>query len=114
MIAWLLANWKLPASAVAGALMCAPLTYCAGSNAGKASANARIELAAEKVRTAAAKAESAANLADMARRAKTTEQVRELKEISHEVGTSEMAGPGTRAVLARLRSQAARGDDAAR
>ncbi|WP_097091798.1 hypothetical protein [Novosphingobium sp. Chol11] len=89
-----------------GALLCLPLAYCEGKSAGKlASANTNLE-ASLKVQQAAQKVERAATLADMARRAKTREQITELREIVRENGTDAVAGPGVTAVLDRLRRDA--------
>ncbi|EPR09752.1 hypothetical protein M527_06385 [Sphingobium indicum IP26] len=103
---WLTANWKALAGAIIGAALCAPLAYCEGKSAGKlATVNANLE-ASLKVQQAALKVERAANLADMARRAKTAEQITELREIVTHEGTNDTVGGATGALLDRLRRNA--------
>ena len=105
---WLTANWKALAGAVVGALLCAPLAYCEGKSAGKmASAKANLE-ASLKVQQAAQQVERAANLADMARRAKTQAEIAELQEIVKDAQPGNDAGPATIGVLDKLREQRSR------
>jgi hypothetical protein len=105
---WLTANWKALAGAVAGALICAPLAYCEGKSAGKmASAKANLE-ASLTIQKAALNVERAANRADMARRAKTGEEIAELQEVVKDAQLGNDAGPAVSGVLGRLREQRSR------
>ena len=105
---WLTANWKALAGAVVGAFLCAPLAYCEGKSAGKmASAKANLE-ASLTIQKAALNVERAANLADMARRAKTGEEIAELQEIVKDAQPGNDAGPAVSGVLGRLREQRSR------
>jgi len=107
---WLAKNWKPTAAAIVAALATTPIAYCTGRHDGSIAASAKAALVAQKIQTAAAKAEAAANLTDMTRQAKSVEQIRELKEIVNETGTDAAVGPAVSAVLDRMRRAPGNGD----
>ncbi|HEX7856080.1 MAG TPA: hypothetical protein VF503_20560 [Sphingobium sp.] len=98
-----LANLKLVGATIAGALMCAPLTYCAGKHDAEALDRANLIATAEKVRSAAFKVELSANVIDHARRAKSAAEIAALQEIVNEAGTNDAVGDGMQSLLERLR-----------
>ena len=102
---WLAANWKLPVAALLGAILCWPIASCSGRRDANAANDARIIAAATKITEAAAKAESAAILADMARSVNTAKEADELKKVIEDVKSEAVAGPAVSAVLRELRQR---------
>lgn len=97
------AHWKLIGLAVLLILL-AVQTWRVSSLKGQIAVNAaKVEAAAAKVKVAAAKAELAATAADAIRRAKTKEEIDELREIVEQAPAGADAGPATVAILDRLR-----------
>jgi len=104
-IALLVANWRVIAAAILGALLCWPVASCHGERRAARENAAKVEIASRKVTEAAAKAEIAAMTVDAIRRAETKADVDELKEIVNERGTSNAVGPATAAIMQRLRER---------
>jgi len=98
-------NWKVLGGAVIGAALCYPVASCSGRRAANATQAEKVIAASAVVHEAAAKAETAAVLADMARTANTIKEVDELREVINETKSDADVGPATAAVLARLREK---------
>lgn len=102
-------DWYRPALwIILGAVLCYFPASCQGKREATIANNAKVELAAEQVKRAAAQAELAATLADMTRVAKTKEQAQEIKELIVEKASDDAAGPGMDAWIKRLRENAAK------
>lgn len=97
------AHWKLISLAVLLILL-AIQTWRVTSLKSQIALNAaKVEAAGAKVKVAAAKAELAATAADAIRRAKTKEEIDELRDIVEQAPVGNDAGPATSALLDRLR-----------
>lgn len=105
---WLASNWRIVVSLFTGVAICWPVASCQGKREATIANNAKVELAAEQVKRAAAQAELAATLADMTRVAKTKEEAQEIKELIVEKASDDAAGPGMDAWIKRLRENAAK------
>lgn len=90
---------------ILGAILCYWPASCQGKREATIANNAKVELAAEQVKRAAAQAELAATLADMTRVAKTGEEVRELRTIVEQAEAGGDAGPAVAGVLNKLRER---------
>lgn len=101
----LLANWRLIAAAIVGALLCWPVASCSGGRAADARMAAKVEVASAKVQRASSKAELAAKLAEMARETNTRQEVAELRKVVDDAKDDGAVGDATASVLARLRAK---------
>lgn len=99
-------DWYKPALwIILGAILCYWPAACQGKREATIANNAKVELAAEQVKRAAAQAELAATLADMTRVAKTKEETDELRTIVEQAEDGGDAGPAVSGVLKRLRER---------
>lgn len=99
-------DWYKPALwIILGAILCYFPASCQGKREATIANNAKVELAAEQVKRAAAQAELAATLADMTRVAKTKEEIDDLRTVVEEAPAGNDAGPATSALLNRLRER---------
>lgn len=110
--AWL--NLRTIGAVAATAALCIPTAYCTGRRDANIAAEARVKLAAEKVKSAALKASLAATAVRYAQDAKDAEELKGLRDEIDRTATEDDVGPGTAAVLDRLRRQQAASREAAR
>lgn len=110
--AWL--NLRTIGAVTATAALCIPTAYCTGRRDANIAAEARVKLAAEKIKSAALKASLAANTIRAAQDARDAEELKGLRDEIDRAATGDDVGPGLSAVLDRLRRQQAASREAAR
>lgn len=105
-----LAAAKLPFAAglLAGALLVWGPASCVGKGQANQATALKNEATAAKLQASAERMDKAAMLTEMALAARTTAEVKELREIVRVEANHDDAGPGVDAVMQRLRRRAAR------